>query len=44
VKSASVDHLRFSRAKAEKAIGWQPKVPIEEGIKRYVAWRRSNAG
>jgi len=44
VKSASVDHLRFSRAKAEQTIGWQPKVPIEEGIKRYVAWRRSNVG
>lgn len=43
VKSASVNHLRFSRAKAEQTIGWQPVVPIEDGIRRYVAWRRSNA-
>lgn len=40
VKSASVSHLGFSREKAERTIGWMPKVSIEEGIGRYVAWRR----
>ena len=42
VRSASVSHLGFSRAKAEQTIGWTPKVAIEEGIRRYVAWRRSD--
>ena len=41
VKSASVSHLGFSRVEAERTIGWTPKVPIEEGIRRYVASRRS---
>ncbi len=40
VKSASVGHLGFSRARAEATIGWVPKVPVEDGIRRYVAWRR----
>ncbi len=43
VKSASVDHLGFSRARAEAAIGWVPKVSIEAGIRRYVAWRRAGS-
>ena len=42
VKSASLGHLRLSRAEAERTIGWTPCVPIEEGIRRYVAWRRRN--
>lgn len=24
--------------KAERVLGWRPRVPIEEGIRRYVAW------
>lgn len=42
VKSASLARLRLSRAKAERVIGWTPKVGVEEGIRRYVAWRRAN--
>ena len=40
VKSASVAHLGFSRARAEQTIGWTPEVSVGEGIRRYVAWRR----
>lgn len=29
-------------SKAKSLLGWQPKVPIEEGIKRFVAWYREN--
>jgi UDP-glucose 4-epimerase len=39
VKSASSDRLRFSRGRAAETIGWAPKVSIEEGIRRYIAWR-----
>ncbi len=42
VKSASLDHLRLCRARAEREIGWTPNVTIEEGIRRYIAWRRAN--
>ncbi|MBX6374527.1 MAG: NAD-dependent epimerase/dehydratase family protein [Acetobacteraceae bacterium] len=41
VRSAGGMHLGFSRAKAEREIGWVPRVPIAEGIRRYVAWRDS---
>lgn len=34
--------LRYSRAKAEKMLGWVPQVSIEEGIRRLVAWRDAN--
>jgi UDP-glucose 4-epimerase len=42
VKSSASAHLNFSRAKAQREIGWTPKVSIEDGVRRYVAWRRSN--
>ena len=31
-----------SRARAE--LGWEPRVGLEEGLRRFVAWRRSAAG
>jgi len=31
-------------AKAGRLFGYSPKVPLEEGLARYVAWRRSAAG
>lgn len=39
VKASTVTHLNFSRAKAEKTIGWVPKVTVEDGIRRTIAWR-----
>lgn len=39
VRSAGGTHLGFSRAKAEATIGWVPRVSLEDGIRRYIAWR-----
>jgi UDP-glucose 4-epimerase len=38
VRSAGGTHLGFSRKRAESAIGWVPRVPLEEGIRRYIRW------
>lgn len=38
VKSAAVDKLNFSRAKAEAETGWTPKLSADAGIRRYIAW------
>ena len=29
-------------SKAQKLLGWSPKVPLEEGIKRTVEWFKQN--
>ena len=39
IRSAGGDRLAFSRSKAEEAIGWVPRIGLEEGIRRYIAWR-----
>jgi UDP-glucose 4-epimerase len=41
VRSSAVAHLNFSRDKAQREIGWEPLVDIETGIRRYIAWYRS---
>lgn len=38
VRSAGGTHLGFSREKADKLIGWVPRVMLEDGIRRYVRW------
>lgn len=38
VRSAGGTHLGFSRQRAESAIGWVPRVSLEEGIRRYGRW------
>lgn len=38
VRSAGGTHLGFSRKRAETAIGWVPRVSLEEGIRRYIRW------
>ncbi|MDB5932317.1 MAG: hypothetical protein JWR60_4024, partial [Polaromonas sp.] len=30
--------LCFSRARAKELLGWEPQVPLEDGIDRLVAW------
>lgn len=30
--------LSFSREKAKRLIGWEPQVPVEEGIRRLIEW------
>lgn len=44
VRSAGGDHLGFSRARAEAIIGWVPRIGLEEGIRRYIAWRETQPG
>ena len=36
-----IDHISLSRKKA-KALGWEPKVPLEEGITRTAKWAQTN--
>lgn len=40
VRSSILTTIGFSPEKAERLLSWRPKVDIEEGIARYVAWRR----
>jgi UDP-glucose 4-epimerase len=41
VKSSSSRRLNLSRDRVEAAIGWKPEVSLEEGIRRFVAWREA---
>jgi UDP-glucose 4-epimerase len=41
VRSSTGSHLDFSRAKIEKMIGWRPEVPVEEGLRRLIDWRKT---
>jgi UDP-glucose 4-epimerase len=41
VRSAGGTHLGFSRAKIERELGWTPRVPFREGVRRYVTWREA---
>lgn len=41
VRSSAVAHLNFSRDKAAKEIGWEPRIDMREGIRRYIAWFRA---
>jgi len=34
--------LSFSREKAKRLIGWEPQVPVEEGIRRLIEWNERN--
>jgi nucleoside-diphosphate-sugar epimerase len=35
--------IRFSIAKAKRELGWQPEVPIHDGLKEALEWQRSSA-
>lgn len=41
VRSAGGTHLGFSPAKAKAMIGWVPRITLEEGVRRYVAWLKT---
>ncbi len=41
VRSAAGTRLGFSRDKAAREIGWEPQVGIEEGMRRLLAWQRT---
>lgn len=40
VKATSSQALRLSREKIRAAIGWEPEVAIEDGIRRLIGWIR----
>jgi UDP-glucose 4-epimerase len=41
VRSAAGTRLGFSREKAAREIGWEPKVDMEEGMRRLLAWQKA---
>ena len=41
VRSAAGTRLGFSRAKASQEIGWEPRVSIEEGMRRLIDWQKT---
>jgi UDP-glucose 4-epimerase len=41
VRSAAGARLGFSREKAAREIGWEPRVSIEEGMRRLIEWQKS---
>jgi nucleoside-diphosphate-sugar epimerase len=43
IRSGSTEML-VDASKAREELGWEPKVSVEEGARRYVEWRRSQAG
>jgi UDP-glucose 4-epimerase len=43
VRSAGGTRLGFSRDKAAREIGWEPRVNIEEGMRRLLVWQQSQA-
>jgi UDP-glucose 4-epimerase len=38
VRSAAGTRLGFSREMAARELGWEPRVSIEEGMRRLIAW------
>lgn len=43
VRSTTGSHLDFSRARIRDALGWEPQVSIEDGLRRLIEWRRNEA-
>jgi len=43
IANVSVTELKFSREKAKREFGWEPKVGLEEGMRRLVRWLDSQA-
>src|SRR5262249_11815428 len=44
VRSAAGTRRGFSRQKAAGEIGWEPRVNIEEGMRKLIAWQKSQSG
>lgn len=43
VKATSSPSLKLSREKIGRMIGWEPQVSVEEGIRRLIDWRKTQA-
>lgn len=37
-----VRHIYLDISKAKRALGWEPKVNLDEGIRRYINWLKKN--
>jgi UDP-glucose 4-epimerase len=44
VKATASASLKLSREKIKAAIGWEPEIPVEEGIRRLTTWIAAQAG
>lgn len=42
-RTADFGGVMVSGARAAAELGWRPQTPFEEGVRRYVAWRREQA-
>jgi len=42
LRPLDVDLLRCDFSKAKERVGWEPRIGIEEGLKRTVGWYRNN--
>jgi UDP-glucose 4-epimerase len=43
VRSAAGTRLGFSREKAARELGWEPRVSIEEGMRRLIEWQTAQS-
>jgi UDP-glucose 4-epimerase len=43
VRSAAGTRLGFSRDKAARVLGWEPRVTIEQGMRRLIEWQRAQS-
>ena len=44
VRVGEVARIRLDCRLARTMLGWQPRIPLAEGIRRTIAWHRSGAG
>lgn len=38
------EHVWLANARAKRVLGWEPRVPLEEGLRDTLAWLREHAG
>jgi UDP-glucose 4-epimerase len=43
-RAGEVQRIYLDASRAKKVLGWTPKVPFEEGLRRTVAWYQSERG
>jgi UDP-glucose 4-epimerase len=43
-RPGDVDALEVSSARAARELGWRPRVPLHEGVTRYIAWLAETNG
>lgn len=43
VRSAAGTRLGFSRDKAARELGWEPRLTIEDGMRRLIEWQRTQS-